>query len=261
MAYARLVASVARVLAHRMGETRFRAVAGHAEAPILYPCKESEAHMTKTAKLSMVGVLVVALLALFAVSGCSGMDDNANTGENGNADNAANTDNGGNADGNAGDNADSDNSGSDNGGDNSGDNNNADNSQSGKVEGVNGEVDGTVLKVPNGWVAYSGGDMIALVDTSTEPGYEWTAEIDGTTVLKDTDADLPSSTYYDQSATDVVGAPGMHVFGFVADDQNNGDSTVTMKMTATESGQVDTTIVLKASVQNGAFTDVTVQES
>lgn len=197
----------------------------------------------------MVGVLVVALLALFAVSGCSGMDDNANSGENGNADNTANTDGGDNADNNAGDNG------------NNGDNNNADNSQSGKVEGVNGEADGTVLKVPNGWVAYSGGDMIALVDTSTEPGYEWTAEIDGNTVLKDTDADLPSSTYYDQSATDVVGAPGMHVFGFVADDQNSGDSTVTMKMTATESGQVDTTIVLKASVQNGAFTDVTVQES
>lgn len=204
----------------------------------------------------MVGVLVVALLALFAVSGCSGMDDNANTGENGNADNTANTDNGGNADGNA----DSGDNNSDNG-NNNGDNNNADSSQSNKVEGVNGEADGTVLKVPNGWVAYSGGDMIALVDTSTEPGYEWTAEIDGTTVLKGTDADLPSSTYYDQSATDVVGAPGMHVFGFVADDQNSGDSTVTMKMTATESGQVDTTIVLKASVQNGAFTDVTVQES
>ena len=208
--------------------------------------------MTKTAKLSMVGVLVVALLALFAVSGCTSPDDNANNGDT-NANNTENADNANNGDNNA------DNNGDNNGDDNS--NGNASNSESNKVEGMNGEVDGTVLKVPNGWVAYAGSDMIVLVDASTEPGYQWSAEIEGNSVLKDTDADLPSSTYYDQSATDVVGAPGMHVFGFVADQQNNGDSTITMNLTSSDSSQAQQTIVLNVTAENGAFTNVSVQES
>lgn len=194
----------------------------------------------------MVGVLAVALLALFAVSGCSGMDDNANS-DNANANNTENADNA--------------NNGNDDSADSNSDNNNADNSQSDKVQGFNGEADGTMLRVPNGWIAYSGSDMIVLVDSSTEPGFEWSAEIDGNSVLKDTDADLPSSTYYDQSASDVVGAPGMHVFGFVADDQTSGDSTITLKLMESDSSQPQSTIVLKATAENGAFTKVDVQES
>ena len=81
------------------------------------------------------------------------------------------------------------------------------------------------------------------------------------TVLKDTDADLPSSGFNDQNSQDVVGAAGMHAFGFLADDQNNGESTITMKLANTSNANdVKTTIVVKATVQNGTFTDVSVQE-
>ena len=80
-------------------------------------------------------------------------------------------------------------------------------------------------------------------------------------VLKDTDADLPSSGFNDQNSQDVVGAAGMHAFGFLADDQNNGESTITMKLANTSNtNDVKTTIVVKATVQNGTFTDVSVQE-
>ena len=83
----------------------------------------------------------------------------------------------------------------------------------------------------------------------------------GNTVLKDTDADLPSSGFNDQNSQDVVGAAGMHAFGFLADDQNNGESTITMKLANTSNANdVKTTIVVKATVQNGTFTDVSVQE-
>ena len=91
--------------------------------------------------------------------------------------------------------------------------------------------------------------------------YQWTAEVNGNTVLKDTDADLPSSGFNDQNSQDVVGAAGMHAFGFLADDQNNGESTITMKLANTSNANdVKTTIVVKATVQNGTFTDVSVQE-
>ncbi len=45
--------------------------------------------------------------------------------------------------------------------------------------------------------------------------YQWTAEVNGNTVLKDTDADLPSSGFNDQNFQDVVGAAAMHAFGFL----------------------------------------------
>lgn len=196
--------------------------------------------MTKTAKWSMIGVLAALVLALFAVAGCSS-DNNAAT------DNSASNDA-------AGQNESQDNNGG-GGNANNGDNANSDN------DDANDTGDGTVLKVSNGWVAYSQGDMLALLDSDANVEYQWTAEVDGNTVLKDTDADIPSSDYNDQNANDVVGSAGMHVFGFLADDQNNGESTITMKLANTsDANDVKTTIVVKATVENGAFTNVSVQE-
>ena len=98
--------------------------------------------MTKTAKWSMIGVLAALVLALFAVAGCS--SDNAGNNDNG-GDNAnpatENNDNGG---GNNGDNAD--NNGNDN-------NNNNNGNQMGDGSSIG---EGTVLKVPNGWVGRRG---------------------------------------------------------------------------------------------------------
>lgn len=201
--------------------------------------------MTKTAKWSMIGVLAALVLALFAVAGCS--SDNAGNNDNG-GDNAnpatENNDNGG---GNSGDNAD-----------NNDNNNNNNGNQMGDGSSIG---EGTVLKVPNGWVAYSQSDMLVLLDSNADVQYQWTAEVNGNTVLKDTDADLPSSGFNDQNSQDVVGAAGMHAFGFLADDQNNGESTITMKLANTSNANdVKTTIVVKATVQNGTFTDVSVQE-
>ena len=200
--------------------------------------------MTKTAKWSMIGVLAALVLALFAVAGCS-------------SDNAGNNDNGGD---NANPATENNDNGNGNNGDNNNGNNNADNNNSNNGNNNNGNQmgdgssigEGTVLKVPNGWVAYSQSDMLVLLDSNADVQYQWTAEVNGNTVLKDTDADLPSSGFNDQNSQDVVGAAGMHAFGFLADDQNNGESTITMKLA--------TTIVVKATVQNGTFTDVSVQE-
>ena len=192
--------------------------------------------MTKTAKWSMIGVVAALLLALFAVAGCS-------------SDNAANTDNYDN-------NSDIANPRVENSKNGTGTDN------SGSQMGDGGSIgEGTVLKVPNGWAAYSQGDMLVLLDSDQDVQYQWTAEVDGNTVLKDTDADLPSSNYNDQNANDVVGSAGMHAFGFLADDQNNGDSTITMKLAnTTNADDVKTTIVVKATVQDGAFTAVSIQE-
>lgn len=208
--------------------------------------------MTKTAKWSMIGVLAALVLALFAVAGCS--SDNAGNNDNG-GDNAnpatENNDNGnGNDDNNNG------NNNADNNNSNNGNNNNGNQMGDGSSIG-----EGTVLKVPNGWVAYSQSDMLVLLDSNADVQYQWTAEVNGNTVLKDTDADLPSSGFNDQNSQDVVGAAGMHAFGFLADDQNNGESTITMKLANTSNANdVKTTIVVKATVQNGTFTDVSVQE-
>ena len=124
-----------------------------------------------------------------------------------------------------------------------------------------GADEGTVLKVSNGWVAYSQGDMLALLDSDADVEYQWTAEVDGDTVLKDTDADLPSSVYSDQNAADVVGSAGLHAFGFLADGQNNGESTITLKLAnVSNASDVKTTIVVRAMVENGSFADMSVQE-
>lgn len=185
--------------------------------------EESEDIMTKTAKWSMIGVFAALAVALFAVAGCS-------------SDNAANTDNYDN-------NSDIASPSVENGGDGS------------------GIGEGTVLKVPNGWVAYSQSDMLVLLDSDANVEYQWTADVHGDTVLKDTDADIPSSTYNDQNADDVVGSAGMHTFGFLADAQNNGESTITMKLAnTTNADDVKATVVVKATVENGSFTSVSVQE-
>ena len=209
--------------------------------------------MTKTAKWSMVGVLAALVLALFAVAGCS--SDNANDANSAGADNNASSENADNG-GDTADNGDGNNNADNNAG------NNGDNANNGNQMGDGNSIgEGTVLKVPNGWVAYSQSDMLVLLDSDANVEYQWTAEVDGNTVLKDTDAVLPSSNYYDQNADDVVGSAGMHAFGFLADDQNNGESTITMKLANTSNANdVKTTIVVKATVENGSFTDVSVQQ-
>lgn len=214
--------------------------------------------MTKTAKWSMIGVLAALVLALFAVAGCS--SDNAGNNDNGGDNANPATENNDNGNGNNGDNNNgnnnADNNNSNNGNSNNGNNNNGNQMGDGSSIG-----EGTVLKVPNGWVAYSQSDMLVLLDSNADVQYQWTAEVNGNTVLKDTDADLPSSGFNDQNSQDVVGAAGMHAFGFLADDQNNGESTITMKLANTSNANdVKTTIVVKATVQNGTFTDVSVQE-
>lgn len=209
--------------------------------------------MTKTAKWSMVGVLAALVLALFAVAGCS--SDNANDANSVGTDNNASSENADNG-GDTADNGDGNNNADNSAG------NNGDNANNGNQMGDGNSIgEGTVLKVPNGWVAYSQSDMLVLLDSDANVEYQWTAEVDGNTVLKDTDADLPSSNYYDQNADDVVGSAGMHAFGFLADDQNNGESTITMKLANTSNANdVKTTIVVKATVENGSFTDVSVQQ-
>lgn len=209
--------------------------------------------MTKTAKWSMVGVLAALVLALFAVAGCS--SDNANDANSAGTDNNASSENADNG-GDTADNGDGNNNADNSAG------NNGDNANNGNQMGDGNSIgEGTVLKVPNGWVAYSQSDMLVLLDSDANVEYQWTAEVDGNTVLKDTDADLPSSNYYDQNADDVVGSAGMHAFGFLADDQNNGESTITMKLANTSNANdVKTTIVVKATVENGSFTDVSVQQ-
>lgn len=177
--------------------------------------------MSKTMKWSMVGVLAIMALALFAVAGCSGEANTDNYDNNGDI-SSPSVENGGSG---------------------------------------NGVGDGTVLKVSNGWVAYSQNDMLVLLDSDADVEYQWMAEIDGNTVLKDTDADIPSSVTNNQNADDVVGSAGMHTFGFLADTQNNGESTITMKLANTANqDDVKTTIVVKATVENGSFTNVSVQE-
>ena len=217
--------------------------------------------MTKTAKWSMIGVLAALVLALFAVAGWpsdtpSSSSDNAGNNDNGGDNANPATENNDNGNGNNGDNNGNGNNNADNNNNNNGNNNNGNQMGDGSSIG-----EGTVLKVPNGWVAYSQSDMLVLLDSNADVQYQWTVEVDGNTVLKDTDADLPSSGFNDQNSQDVVGAAGMHAFGFLADDQNNGESTITMKLANTSNANdVKTTIVVKATVQNGTFTDVSVQE-
>lgn len=214
--------------------------------------------MTKTAKWSMIGVLAALVLALFAVAGCS--SDNAGNNDNGGDNANPATENNDNGNGNNGDNNNGNNN-ADNNNSNNGNNNNGNNNNGNQMGDGSSIGEGTVLKVPNGWVAYSQSDMLVLLDSNADVQYQWTAEVNGNTVLKDTDADLPSSGFNDQNSQDVVGAAGMHAFGFLADDQNNGESTITMKLANTSNANdVKTTIVVKATVQNGTFTDVSVQE-
>ena len=145
--------------------------------------------MTKTAKWSMIGVLAALVLALFAVAGCS--SDNAGNNDNGGDNANPATENNDNGDNNNGDNN------ADNNNNNNGNNNNNNGNQMGDGSSIG---EGTVLKVPNGWVAYSQSDMLVLLDSNADVQYQWTAEVNGNTVLKDTDADLPSSGFNDQNS-------------------------------------------------------------
>ena len=95
--------------------------------------------------------------------------------------------------------------------DNNGNDNN--NNNNGNQMGDGSSIgEGTVLKVPNGWVAYSQSDMLVLLDSNADVQYQWTAEVNGNTVLKDTDATCrpPASTIRTPRTSC---AAGMHAFG------------------------------------------------
>ena len=202
--------------------------------------------MTKTMKATMMGAFAAAAVALLVATGCTSTSTES-AGSNG-------SDAGTGAENAAADNAADDNAATDGTDDGSASDDAATNAE-------NAVEDETVIRMDNGWIAYSGGDMLMLLDADADTNFQWTAEVEGSSVLKGTDADLPSSLYYDQDISDVVGSSGMHVVSLLADDQNNGESTITLKLSNTaDDTDVRTTIVVKADAENGTFKNVTVQE-
>ncbi|WP_449314541.1 protease inhibitor I42 family protein [Rubneribacter sp.] len=205
--------------------------------------------MTKTMKATMMGAFAAAAVALLVATGCTSTSTES-AGSNG-------SDAGTGAENAAADNAADDNAATDGTDDGSA----SDDAATNAANGENAVEDETVIRMDNGWIAYSGGDMLMLLDADADTNFQWTAEVEGSSVLKGTDADLPSSLYYDQDISDVVGSSGMHVVSLLADDQNNGESTITLKLSNTaDDTDVRTTIVVKADAENGTFKNVTVQE-
>ena len=82
-------------------------------------------------------------------------------------------------------------------------------------------------------------------------GYEWTFQIDGSAVQPDGDEFVPAS----DGAQPKTGEGGVHTFNFKAD--GSGEATLTFTYARSwEASDSDKTVVLHATVENGAFTQV-----
>ena len=92
--------------------------------------------------------------------------------------------------------------------------------------------------------------MVKL-DANPTTGYEWTFQIDGSAVQPDGDEFVPAS----DGAQPKTGEGGVHTFNFKAD--GSGEVTLTFTYARSwEASDSDKSVVLHATVENGAFTQV-----
>ena len=101
---------------------------------------------------------------------------------------------------------------------------------------------GSEVQIAEGSAEFSQGDLVVKLDANPTTGYEWTFQIDEF---------VPAS----DGAQPKTGEGGVHTFNFKAD--GSGEATLTFTYARSwEASDSDKTVVLHATVENGAFTQV-----
>lgn len=110
---------------------------------------------------------------------------------------------------------------------------------------------GSEVEITQGSAKFSQGALEVKLDANPTTGYEWTYQIDGEGVQPDGDEFVPAS----DGAQPKTGEGGVHTFNFKAD--GSGEAAITFTYARSwEASDDDQTVVLKTTVENGAFTKV-----
>lgn len=117
---------------------------------------------------------------------------------------------------------------------------------------------GSEVQIAEGSAEFSQGDLVVKLDANPTTGYEWTFQIDGSAVQPDGSAVQPDGDEFvpaSDGAQPKTGEGGVHTFNFKAD--GSGEATLTFTYARSwEASDSDKTVVLHATVENGAFTQV-----
>ena len=104
---------------------------------------------------------------------------------------------------------------------------------------------GSEVQIAEGSAEFSQGDLVVKLDANPTTGY------DGSAVQPDGDEFVPAS----DGAQPKTGEGGVHTFNFKAD--GSGEATLTFTYARSwEASDSDKSVVLHATVENGAFTQV-----
>ena len=98
---------------------------------------------------------------------------------------------------------------------------------------------GSEVQIAEGSAEFSQSNLVVKLDANPTTGYEWTFQIDGSAVQPDGDEFVPAS----DGAQPKTGEGDVHMFNFKAD--GSGEASDSYK-----------SVVLHATVENGAFTQV-----
>lgn len=110
---------------------------------------------------------------------------------------------------------------------------------------------GSAMEISQGSAEFSQGALEVKLDANPTTGYEWTYQIDGAGVQPDGDEYIPAS----DGSQPTTGEGGMHVFNFKAD--GSGEAAITFTYARSwEASDDDQAVVLKTTVENGAFAKV-----
>lgn len=117
----------------------------------------------------------------------------------------------------------------------------------------------TTVEFAGGELTYSKGDLLIMLDGNATTGYEWTSEVEGTTLKTDVDEYVAEGQTVNGAGEDVVvGLGGVHCFGYKA--EGSGDAAITLKYARSwEETADDKTITVTTTVENGVFTKVDVK--
>ena len=103
---------------------------------------------------------------------------------------------------------------------------------------------GSEVQIAEGSAEFSQSNLVVKLDANPTTGYEWTFQIDGSAVHPASDGAQPKT-----------GEGGVHTFNFKAD--GSGEVTLTFTYARSwEASDSDKSVVLHATVENGAFTQV-----
>lgn len=117
----------------------------------------------------------------------------------------------------------------------------------------------TGIDLPSGRLTYAPDILSIVLEENATTGYTWACEVEGSAAKPSADEPLSAEDLGKQDGESLAGAPAAHLFEFAP--EGTGEATITLSYARSwEDVAPEKTVIVKATVEDGAFKNVEAEE-